>query len=443
MAQTSAQLSLSVQKIGNYSYLTLEGLGLFGKQSSAAPGFPPPPLTTPMQGAAPSGSATSKSLQEQANLLATPVWRNWFQQLWTRVNVTVPLGVSAIIEAPSIDETDVDWYAMLTGPVGTSDPLTFQPNFSPFQSRYGRKFAVGDYVLFNDFSSYIGTDGVPSYGFEIAQITAISGGVWTLTRSNANTTPPSFVPSSGFSTACFGTPLIPHTPPSGGFIAIYRLIDKFWSVAVPQINTPQVVKLPWDNMCVVAVLATVPGVTPVLLPLTAALPGPAIPGFRTLSGAEYTLGAPGAVALGTTSILRLSVAGWHSIRNVFFEMDGAAPNGATAIALAYIRPDRQAAYLLGKYVIPTNARVGYAVGQSNVTFPVIQQNTRFPAQATWPPHANLPLMVNGLDGNGVLKNGFTLDPTQPMTMQEDGELDFIVTANPSTPGTGLRGTVQT
>lgn len=417
-------LTFSVQQIGNYSYLTLEGLAIPG--AALNPNLPlVPPLVQAVLGSPPTATLSSQaqnSGQQAAQLLSKP-WVGWALSVSDRLNqgsVLSQAPVIVVVEAPSIDETDIDWHAWLTSAMGVDSPTTFTPTFTPFHSRYGRTFAVNDYALIADSFTFVDPVGVRRYRFEIVQIAAISSaGVWTVNR------------------ACFGTPLLPHTPAIGP-MAVYRLIDAFWAVTLPSPATPQARKLPWDSMCIPVIQASVSGGDDPLLinliqPVTAGVP--AVPGFRTLSGAEYTLGAPGAIALGATSILRLSCAGWHSIRNAFFEMDGPAGAGTdTLITLAYISPNRANAYLVGNFTIPAGATTSYTTPQ---------QNTRMPAFATWPPSSNLPLMTGGLDAAGQLQNGWTLDPTMTATIEEDGELDFIVTQTSSTAGTSLRGTVQT
>lgn len=438
-------LQLAVQRIGNYSYLALENLAITGlapattSKPPAGAGVPPPPLNEQMLGQPPTSDPGLRALSsaEQSNVVVGRAWAGYFLALRNAINGIMPpsasgqSAIAVLIEAPSIDETDVEWYAKLTTAVGVADPLMFTPGFSIAKSRYGRMFQPGDYIMIADFNI---TGG--QYNFEIAQLTAISNaGVWTLTRAGASSPP---------GQARFATPLVAHNPAAApnGFIAIYRLLDEFWNIALPSPATPQLKKLPWDNMCVAAVQATAAGIPPVLLPLIPPVTingmiQQAVPGFRTLNGAEYTLGDPGAIAVGGTSVLRLSVAGWHSIRNMFFEIDGTTPvTGPTNITLAYIQPDRKKAYQLATFVIATGTRASYLAT-------ALPQNRRNPYAGTWPYHANLPLMVNGLSAAGLLQTGFTLDRTTTATMQEDGEIDYIVTAIAGTPGSGLRGQVQT
>jgi hypothetical protein len=417
------QISLTVELVGNYSYLALENLMLSGAGTLAGvAGLPPPPFNQAILGNPSTGTRTvqAQTSAKQTNLLFSPPWVGWIQTIRNLVNFLLSQKSTGItVEAPSVDETDVDWHAWLTGGMNAQNPVTFTPTFTPFKSRYGRVFAVNDLALIADPASYIDGSGVSRYAYEIVQITAISAaGAWTLSRG------------------LYGTPCIQHALSP---LAVYRMVDVFWLVPLPAPGSPQLVKLPWDNMCVAVLSASIAGATTVLLNLIPlASTGQAVPGFRTLSGAEYTLGATGAISAGMSSALRLTVAGWHSIRNAFFEFDagaGAGTGGAgdTLITLVYIAPGRIAAYQVATFTIP---------GGSTVSFLTPPQNRRTPYTGLWPFHANLPLMVGALNATGVLQTGFTLDPTHTASISEDGELDFIVTQAATTPGNGLRGTVQ-
>lgn len=432
-----------MQRIGNYSYLCIENLGFTGqpKLQGSGTAFPPPPLNQAMVGNPPTATAPALDGAQQSAVVPSSPWAGWFLQLFNHQRALSPsvagqISRSVVIEAPSVDETDADWYATITTPVTIADPLVFTPGASIASSRYGRAFRAGDYVLIADDSTYVDADEVTQYRFEIAQIANISaGGSWTLNRSGT---------TSAKGEALFGTRIVTHTPTTKA-IRIFRLIDKFWNIPLPSPAALQCLKLPWDNMCVAAVVLTVANLEPLLLHTigSVATPPMPVPGFRTLSGAEYTLGNPDAITLGQTSVLRLTVAGWHSIRNMFFEFDGVSGSGVstagdTEIALVYIQPNRARAFLVATFRIQSGQRESYATPQQNLRFPVSAIDP-----LGWPPHTLLPEMLNALDADGKLVNGFSLDPTSLALIEEDGELDYIVTANATTPGVGLRGTVQT
>jgi hypothetical protein len=139
-----------------------------------------------------------------------------------------------IFECPSLDTTDMAWGA--TGTIdGTTDPVTLSaPIFGT--SLYGRSFAVGDYILWNDPTVLNGR-----YSYEIDQITALSGNNFTLARRG---------PNGG---AQFGSPKTAHTA-----CQFFQLIDKTFPVLWA--GEWQVFKFMWDNMIVAAVSATAAGI---------------------------------------------------------------------------------------------------------------------------------------------------------------------------------------
>ncbi len=137
-------------------------------------------------------------------------------------------------ECPSLDLTDNAWGAQ--GSIdATSDPASIMaPIFGT--SNFGRSFAVGDYILWDDPRIVSGV-----YQYEIDQITAVSGSNFTLLRRGNN--------ASG---AQFGSVKAAHTN-----IKFYRLIDKVFQVLWA--GEWQVFKFEWDNMIVAAVSATTEG----------------------------------------------------------------------------------------------------------------------------------------------------------------------------------------
>lgn len=140
-----------------------------------------------------------------------------------------------IFECPSLDVTDMAWGA--TGTIdATTDPAQVTaPIFGT--SLYGRAFAVGDYILWNDPTIVNGR-----YSYEIDQITAVSGNNFTLQRKGQQ-------PGG----AQFGSPKTAHTN-----VQFFQLIDKTFPVM--WMGEWQVFKFIWDNMIVAAVSATAVGV---------------------------------------------------------------------------------------------------------------------------------------------------------------------------------------
>lgn len=186
---------------------------------------------------------------------------NWATPVTNRLNA---LGGATNLqllgfECPSIDTTDMGWYA--TGSVDfNTDPVTITAPITG-TSIYGRTFEVGDYVIWDDSSS---ADG--RYQYEIDRITAVNGQVFTLSRSQQAS-------SVGFS--YFGAVRASHTN-----INFYRMLDPtfyfFWD------GTTQVYQILWGKMTVSAVSAQTFGVLgQQLVNLFPLPPDPAAMGINT------------------------------------------------------------------------------------------------------------------------------------------------------------------
>ena len=323
-------------------------------------------------------------------------------------------------EMPSVDEVDADFWYPCPAMGGGTNPLTIPIPVANAASRFGRVPAAGDYFLIAD-QRIVGPVG---FAFEVFQLLAINtaAATWQLSRLGQ-----------------FGSVMTTHA----AGIPMYRLVDQFFEVTKPLGSPLQDEQYPWPNKCVVAVQVK-GGQSVSLLPTSSA--ARPTPGLRTLNGAMYTLGNPGSATVGTTSILRLKTANWASIRNAFFEFDGPAGTGAgsTLIALVYIDPTRGMAYLIGTITITSPGRNSWLAPQQNLRLP--DGSFGVPPRIlplTWPPHVQLPQMIGALNATGQLITGFSINPSSVISIQEDGEVDYIVTAAPATPGTGLRGTVQT
>lgn len=165
--------------------------------------------------------------------------QGWVTQISKRLSelgATLRLDL-VVLECPSLDQADMAWGA--TGTIdATTDPVTLQ--VTPFgASVYGRAFAVGDYIIWNNPVALNGR-----YQYEIDQITAIQQNTFTLARRGAGA-------AAGF--AQFGSV---KAAQSGQFL---QLLDKtfldLWD------GSHQVFKFLWDGMIVAAVLISSPATT--------------------------------------------------------------------------------------------------------------------------------------------------------------------------------------
>ena len=139
-------------------------------------------------------------------------------------------------ECPSVDTTDMGWFA--TGTIdATTDPITVTAPITS-TSMYGRKFAVGDYIIWNDPRAVNGR-----YQYEIDQITAVNGQVFTLSRSQ---------PGAPAGMAYFGSVRAAHTS-----IPFFRMLDPTFYVLWD--GSTQLYKFLWDKMLVSAASATTVG----------------------------------------------------------------------------------------------------------------------------------------------------------------------------------------
>jgi hypothetical protein len=453
----STTLSFTVNRLGDYALLQLENVllssgaqtGGGGAAQQLAP-LPPPPLNEDMVGT-PSTATTPKvislsrlrtwfdeltrKMNQNASFVdalqpapldeliqsisagsqtasgvgqagSTPraAWRGWFLQLVNRLNTLIPstgsngnASAQVNFEAPSLDEMDIGWYA-LAGAIGVNDPVTISPTIIS-TSRYSRQFAVGDFVIWND-PKVAGNQ----YGYEIMQITAMDGGQWTLARHSPGAAP---------NVSWFGTPTVPHA----AGLKVYRLIDKQWNVTIPFAD-PQVLKLPWDNMDVIAVVGTPAGGNSVLINLTPTPPAVPTPGFRTLSGSEYLVTMSGALTTGQVADYRVQISDWHSLRQLLGRLN-TNPTGAspTVIALVYIAPNSQQAALVTTLTIAPHSRL---------TYQQVATGSRFPFDiGAWPPHVWEDL-AQPFDATGKLQ--LPLMPgVSSLTLTEDGWWDLIVT----------------
>ncbi len=196
-----------------------------------------PPNLTPQLNAAVLGSAFGAIANTPDQLFS----KTWGQGFMTPVSQRlIALGGNTskqllTFECPSLDTTDMAWGAQ--GSIdGTTDPAQVTaPLFGA--SIYGRTFAPGDYILWNDPSIVNSV-----YQYEIDQIVSVKGSVFTLARRDPN----------GGSGAQFGSVLAPHAN-----IQFFKLIDKTFDVLWQ--GEWQVYQFLWANMIVAAVSANTVG----------------------------------------------------------------------------------------------------------------------------------------------------------------------------------------
>lgn len=186
-----------------------------------------PPLREPLQDV-PRGTQTDPSSQ----LIGRQWGQHWVTPMTTRLNA---LGGSSNLqllnfEAPSIDTTDNAWFA--TGSVdATTDPITLTAPITG-TSIYKRSFQVGDYVVWDDSSTANGR-----YQYEIDRIVAVSGQLFTLSRSQQG---------RPVGEAYFGSVRAAHSS-----INFFRMLDPTFRVLWD--GSQQVFKFLWDAMIVSAV----------------------------------------------------------------------------------------------------------------------------------------------------------------------------------------------
>lgn len=162
-------------------------------------------------------------------------------------------------EVPSLDTTDMLWYA--TGTVDAlTNPVTITAPLSVATSIYGRTFGVGDYIIWDDPVNVNG-----KYQYEIDRIISVNGQVFTLSRSQQGQPAQS---------SYFGAVRAAHTG-----VKFYRMLDPTFNVLWD--GTKQVYQFLWGNMIVSAVLATTVDVDPKLVNLFPVPPTAAALGLAT------------------------------------------------------------------------------------------------------------------------------------------------------------------
>jgi hypothetical protein len=213
-----------------------------------------PNITAPLNRPVLSGGSAPDGLMSVA-------WgQNWANSVSSRLRAlggATPLQL-VTFEAPSIDLTDNAW-GMTADIDATSDPAIITG--TPFgTSIYGREFAAGDYIIWDDPAVANGL-----YQYEIDLITALSQNTFTLQRRGK---------FSAAGRAQFNTVKAAHSGCN-----FYRMIDKtffdLWG------GKQQTFKFLWDNMIVSAVSLSMVGLDePSLVSLIPVPPDPASMGLQ-------------------------------------------------------------------------------------------------------------------------------------------------------------------
>lgn len=440
-------ISLSFDvKVEAYGALTIDNLMLTGLPSGASRSLSNPPLTQAVLGNPPTGGGVvtpqDQASGAQTNQPNTPAQQQgltisrpyglWFLQVQNilnqlgAVNGVIPIS----FECPSLDDSDMDWGATATVDA-TSDPV--QVTVETWgKSIYGRKFAVGDYIVWNDPKS-----SGNNFLYEINKITAIAGNSFTLQRAP--------VGSSGGSSAQFGSMKFAHANKN-----FFRCIDKFFVVNWNGVTGTY--ELPWYNKCVLAVNATMTGLSaPVLVnlaPLNSSAPNvgqtttPPCPGLRTLTGSEYGITLSGVLSVGAIADAWLPITGPESIRSAFGKLSIAPIGSPATVALIYRTPDGSAAGLIEMVTWAPGSYYSYDIGANRP-----DQRRQMPYHDGWTPTNQsgldypptlLPQAINALLPSGELNPAYTgtVNPAGLIPFLEGGWWSFIcIACGSTTPGT--------
>ena len=173
-----------------------------------------------------------------------------------------------------------------------------------------------------------------------------------------------------------------------------------------------------------------------------------------MNGAAYvSLGINGTLSLSSTSVVRVPVQAWESIRTVY-AMVRQAPVGATSfhgdanaaivVYVCYISPGGLVG-LIDTLVIRTGQTTSYSASNApdgrQMPYHVLWGSVA--PNADWPPNL-LPKLTGALNAFGNLQLGFAISTTDTVVFAPDGVIDFIVAqVGTSTPGANLTLAVQT
>jgi hypothetical protein len=464
----------------DYGFLTIDDFivtGLGGNNSIQT--VQPPPLNQPMLGTQPTSTAPPVTPPAAAAGTPSTGWgTGWFMSVYRAIHQLTAGGSASqtvSFECPSLDDADMNWgaYASIDG---TTDPVTVTAQTFG-ASLYGRQFAVGDYVLWND-PKFI--SGVAVY--EIDQITAVkflgpATMQFTLKRAGLAPVGTTAVPGQ----AQFGSPMFAHSN-----VNFYRMIDALfvcnWNGAN---NSPQTFKLPWANMTVAAVVATMANLAPVtqslfpqmflqfatppppsppppfptvgsilsVAPIVPKATGnqtlqqaplnpqntPPCPGLRTLRGNQYFNTQGEAMALGLAGDYWLPITGPESIRSVFGQLSVVSNTTGIQIAVLYKSADGTQCGLIDmlSWEVGEQYSYGELMGGNRP-----DQRRQMPYHNGWTPTNQgqldyppgiLPSALGALDANGNIVSTWrgAVDPSTPVPFLEGGWWSFVVIACPT------------
>ncbi len=272
-------------------------------------------------------------------------------------------------------------------------------------------FLPGDFVIWNDPLSY-----------EINQIkTVISTAITFVHGTNTATR-----------SAFFGSVLSTHA----AGIQFYRLNAHSF---ITDLNGVPAQKAEFisANKCLVAAASPYKNYT-ISVNLNHGADSNPAPGLRMMNGAEYVLGAGTAtLTTGMTSDIRVPVAAWEGLRNVYAWVQDSPAGTASAgtsvqVSVIYIDPTLATAGLIGTCSIGTGSHLSWSTRPDGLNMP---------PQGTWPPSI-LPVLTNALDTNGNLTGTGTVG-AKSVVFQPDGFIDFIISQVGATTAGGRLGvTVQ-
>ena len=405
-------------KIENYGALTLENVTISpAPQITAGAVLPPPPNNEEFLNYGPLSSMQPRSLLQQSRLVPRPAWAGWFTQIRNRVQFSSS-SIAIQFECPSVDETDIQWFGVGTMPA-SGDTYSFNATIYG-SSRWGRTFAAGDYIVWNNGTQAPNPiTGQMQYSYEINQIISVVGTTFTVQRR-----PKNGIQGFGY----FGSLQVQQDQ-----ISFWRLVDQIFEVPYSALNGPQVFELPWANKCVCAVVGSFAGSAAITtncypFPPGAGTLSPPSPGLRTLDGAQYILGRPGDVTAGDQSVLQIQVAGPESIRSV-----QAACTLSGGIALSVMYTSTQYSNMGIGLVDLVSIPAGDFYSYSAINAP--ERRRQMPYHSGWTPPDVLngeswpPAIMPLVSGISV---GYTVDPTHYVVFEEGGYLDFIVTSGSAT-----------
>lgn len=333
---------------------------------------------------------------------------------------------------PSIDESDLGVYGI--GSIdGSTDPVTFTPSTLANSSRYGSagQFQEGDYLVWDDAGHY-----------ECDQLLKINGdGSWKLQRNPGDV-------SSG--TAYFGSLVSAH---SGK--AFFRLIPKLFSNAIQQnaigqampatsSGIPSYWEYVWAAKCVIAVVSQVIGENGNSETFILNMAQSTIPGYRTLNGGMYTVGALRTpMAVGMNADKRIRVTAPETLRVVSADVTTAPTGADLKVRAVFVTADLTKVGLIDSLTIADGSNYSFSSSSRPESQDTPYHATEWsPTQVTdedYPP-TFLPGLIN-LSGSpfntdGSVMSGLTISSASVnmVPFAQGGFIDFVTeqvgSANP-------------